>query len=361
MSAKSKFIDTRDIFYNDLAEAFAVGESLHTFLARRRDFLIEHEHTALAGIYSDMIDRMDESGALSHVVGPIMPVNDLMSLRSVDSGLNDESRSRMLVSLAYAVKRKREMKKVLWKAVIGPLIALPIVTMLPLITSFQITVMEELLPPTEWGTFGIIFYWLCYFIRTYCIGIGIAMVCLFALFVWSFENWNNAARSWFDKYPPYSVYRDLSAAGFLGAMAEFMSIKKPLVESLQELMDGASSWMSVRIEQTLENLDERPGDYGNAFNTSMLSPELQLRLATYAERGNASANSSNDAFAEGMMKLGTDGLSHVVDSVEKNAIWLGVGSTVLTVLVILIFSGGNLLVSSTVSDKITQQSEANGR
>lgn len=363
MSAKSKFVNTRDNFYNDLAEAFAAGESLHIFLVRRRDFCIEHGQNGVAAIYDSMIERMDESGELFHVVGPVVPVNDGLSLRSIDSGSSDAERARMLRALAYAIKRKRQMSKILWKAVTGPLIALPIVTILPLIISFQMPVMEDLVPPSKWGVLGGIFYWICYFIRTYCYVIGAALVSGFALFIWSFSNWSGDLRSKFDKYPPYSIYRDLAASGFLSAMAEFMGIRKPLVESLIILKNGATPWMSRRIDKTLENLEERPGDYGYAFATSMLSPELQLRLTTYAERGNSagSADSAgsggNDGFSDGLMKLGTDGLDHVVDSVEKNAVWIGLAATIATVVVIVTFYGGNTLVSSIVSDTLTEEAE----
>ena len=363
MSAKSKFINTRDAFYNDLAEAFEAGESIHTFLIRRRDFSDEHGQMKMAVIYDSMIQRMDESGDLCHVVGPAVPVNDILSLRSVDNGKDDKERARMLGSLAYSIKRKREMSKILRKSVAGPLVALPIVTVLPVIISFQIPNIEDLVPPSQWGFWGEMFYWLCYFIRTYCYAIGAALVCLLVLFIWSFPNWKGKSRSWFDGYPPYSIYRDLSASAFLSAMAEFMSIRKPLVESLEVLKEGASPWMATRIDQILANLDERPGDYGNAFDTSMLSPELQLRLSTYAERGNtsnANSNGSNDGFSDGLMKLGTDGLDHVVDSVEKNSVWIGLAATFVTAAVIVIFVGGNTLVTTTVSDIMTQDAEKQG-
>ena len=92
----------------------------------------------------------------------------------------------------------------------------------------------------------------------------------------------------------------------------------------------------------------------------MLSPELQLRLSTYAERGNtsnANSNGSNDGFSEGLMKLGTDGLDHVVDSVEKNSVWIGLVATFATAAVIVIFVGGNTLVTTNVSNIMTQDAE----
>lgn len=358
MSAAGKFIASRDAFYRDLADAFAASESLYLFLVRRRDFCDEQGQAGLARLYDAMIERMDTAGDLAGILAGVIPADDTLSLLSVDAAADDVERARMLRSLALSIKRKREMKKVLWKAMSGPMVASPVLIVLPLVVSFNMPMYEELLAPSEWGFWGQVFYWLCYGIRNYWYVLAALGVAAGVWFYRSFTQWSGTLRSRFDAHIPYSVYRDTAATGFLTAMAEFMANKTPLIAALEKLKERATPWMAARIQITLDRLEEEPDDYAEAFNTSMLSPELHLRLVTYAERGNARVSESNDAFAEGLIQLGTEGLDHVVDSVEKNAVWLTLVSTFATVLVIIVFYGGNTAIGGLISDTLMKETDA---
>jgi hypothetical protein len=357
MSAVGKFRRTRDGFYRDLADAFEASESLYLFLLRRRDFCAEQGQPAMAHLYESMTERMDTSGDLAHILSDAVPVEDALSLLSIDAAPDDRERARMLRNLALSIKRRREMRKVMWKALSGPMVASPILIVLPLVVSFNMPMYEELLPPAEWGFWGQAFYYLCYAIRVYWYVWAAVLVGAGAWFCRSFASWNGPLRERLDRYVPYSVYRDTAAAGFLTAMAEFMANKTPLVAALDKLKERATPWMAARIQTTLDRLESEPDDYGGAFNTSMLSADLHLRLVTYAERGNARVSDSNDAFAEGLIQLGTEGLDHVVESVEKNAVWLTLVSTAATVLVILVFYGGNTAIGGLISDRMMQDSD----
>jgi type II secretory pathway component PulF len=357
MSAASKFRATRDAFYRDLAEAFAASESLYLFLARRREFCDEQGQSGMAELYEGMIGRMDESSNIADIVGDAVPAEDTLSLLSIDAAENDIERARMLRNLAASIRRRREMTKVLWKALSGPAIAAPIVLVMPVLSAFQMPMYEEMVPPSEWGFWGQIFYWVCYVIRTYWFVIAAGLVAGGVWFHRSFQNWSGPLRSRFDRHLPYSIYRDMAAAGFLTAMAEYMANKTPMVAALEALKERAPPWMAARIEATLDKLEEEPGNYAAAFNSGLLSPELHLRLVTYAERGNSRVSNSNDAFAEGLIQLGTDGLEHVAESVDKNAVWLTLVSTIVTVAVLVVFYGGNTAIGTLISDKFTQEAD----
>lgn len=358
MSAKSKFVKNRDRFYRDLSDAFEASESLFKFLDRRRQFCEDQGQEGIANIYDGMIVRMDESSELAHVIGPIVPAIDVLSLSTVDEAPDDEERARILRGLAYSIKRRNEMRKVLWKAISGPLIAAVVTIGLPLQVAFQLPTWDELVPHTQWGTLGEAFYWLCYAIRHYYVLIGAALVGGLYLFIKSFANWSGDTRSKLDAYLPYSIYRDIAASGFLTALAELMATKKPLIASLETLKERATPWMDARIQKTLDYLDDKPGEYAEAFNTSMLSPDLHLSLVTYAERGNARTIDANDAFSEGLVQLGTDGLDQVVESVERNSVWLSLASTVVVVMVILLFYGGNMYITGVVTDRMQDDANA---
>jgi len=355
MSVKSKFAGNREEFYQDLADAFEASESLYTFLSRRKEFCVEQGWDAQADLYEDMRSRIGLP--LVEIIGDVAPDEDAMSLTTVDQADGDLERARMLRDLAASIKRRRGMNKILWKSLSGPAIALPVVILLPLLVSFQMPLYEELLPHSEWGFFGEAFYWICYVLRTFWYLLAGAGIAAAFWMVQSFRNWRGPLRARLDNHLPYSIYRDVAAAGFLTAMAEYMGNKTPVMAALEELKERATPWMAGHIEETLERLEEKPGDYAYAFDTGLLAPELHLRLVAYAERGNARVSNSNGVFAQGLIQLGTDGLQHVSDRIEKNAVWLSFASTLATIAVLLVFYGGFTAVGGIVADRATEDAE----
>jgi hypothetical protein len=357
MSARSKFKASRDAFYLDLAEAIAAGESLFVFLARRQEFCIEQGQKALAEIYGDMIARMDDHTELAEIVGEAVPAEDALSLATVEKQKDDVERARVLRDLAASIRRRNGIRKILVKAVQGPMLAVPAMILLPLLVSFQLPLFDELLPHAEWGTLLEAFWWVCYVIREYWFVLAALAIGGGVWFARSFRNWCSPLRYKLDNHLPYSLYRDLAAAGFLNAMAEYMTNKTPMIAALEDLESRSSPWMAERIAFMLNWLDDHPGEYAEAFDSGLLSPELHLRLVAYAERGNARVSGSNDAFANGLVQLGTDGMNHVTEKVEKGSGYVTLASTIAVVVVLFVFYGGFNSVSNMVSDHYEQEAE----
>lgn len=230
----------------------------------------------------------------------------------------------------------------------------------PVLVSFQLPMFDELLPHAEWGGLLEAFWWICYAIREFWFVLAALIAGGIAWFVWSFRNWCSPLRYRMDSHLPYSLYRDLSAAGFLNAMAEYMVNKTPMITALEDLEERSSPWMAERIGFTLNWLDERPGEYAEAFNNGLLSPEIHLRLVAYAERGNARVSGANDAFAMGLVQLGTDGMNHVTDRVEKSSGYVTFVSAIAVVVILFVFYGGFNTVANMVSDHYENEADAVG-
>jgi type II secretory pathway component PulF len=356
--AASKFKKTRDQFYRDLAEAFEASENLSTFFQRRVTFCEEQGYVRLAALYIEIDLRLEENSELSYVLAGLVPDTDMLSLASVDSAPDDREKAKRLRTLAVTVRRLSEMNKLVTKAVQSPLIALPVVIGLPVVVATQfMPAYAELIPPAEWNLWGKLLYWVSYAIREgWFVLVALAVSSLWWL-VRSFRRWTGSRRARFDNHLPYSLYRDAVSASFLRALAQKMVDKTPLVVALTELQGQASPWLAWRIQQALDRLDEVPDDYAGAFRSGLLAPDVHLRLVTYAERGNSRVSGANDAFAAGIVQLGTDGLDYVFERVEANAVWIGVASTAATVATVIFFYGGNVSVGNMISEKMKAQSE----
>lgn len=346
--ACDEFNKTRENFYEDLAEAILDKESLRDFLSNLRDFLTQHGQKARAGIFTRMLERMDEEeGRLSHILKTIVPDEDILTLLAIDSITKDKERSAALSFHADTLRKAKKMKATVVKAMMTPIMVTPIVCAFAYIISvFFIPEYEKIAPPSKWPQIGQILYVISVVLRGYGTFIGIGMIAGIVTFVKSFSRWKGPLRSKVDKYLPYKMYRDYNGAKFLVALSSLVNSKLSLAEALELLSSRASPWMSWHIQEILKNMDDHPDDYARAFNTGILSPEIHQRLSTYARRS---------SFSDGLVRLGTDGLVHVHESVEKSSTKVNIIAIFGTVFAIMFFYGGNLMISQAIQKEMKKQ------
>ena len=310
--AKREFNARRESFYTDLAEAIEDSESITLFLSRRRDFFVQQRLTGMRLIYETMLERLDENeGKLSHLLGKVVPPGDLIALSANENAIEDKDRAGGLRSLAWSISRSGLMFGVLRKAVAGPLLASPVIIAFPIFVALVfVPQYESIVSPDQWSLWGRLIYHFSVALRNY--GFFFAIVAPLSLFAFikSFSIWRGRLRRKADRYLPYSLYRDFKSTDFLTALALLTKTNVGIEEALTILGSNASPWLAWHIEQIRANLQDAPDDYAGAFNTGLFSPDIHLRMVTYAERARGN-------FSEGLTRLGTDGLEYVHANVEK--------------------------------------------
>lgn len=350
-NARKAFQKERESFYDDLAEAIGDKENVKDFLTSQQALCRKNGKDGLAKLYGVMLTRMDEEeGKFSHILEPIVPLSDLLSLAAIDQTHADDDRVASFRFLAQNIRNTRMMRATLLKSMITPIVVTPVIIAFALIISlFFVPEYVKVASPDKWPLIGQILYGISYSITNYGILIGAASVALCYGFAWTFPNWTGERRAKWDNYFPYKLYRDYQSANFLVALASLMQAKKTLVEALNLLKEQANPWLTWHIRKILQNLDDTPDDYSSAFDTGVLSTELHMRLSNYARRS---------SFTAGLTRLGTDGINHVRMSVEKSSSKMNLIAIFVTVFVILFFYGGNLMIGSATRKMMMQEVSA---
>jgi toxin co-regulated pilus biosynthesis protein E len=233
------------------------------------------------------------------------------------------------------------------KAMFTPIMVTPVILAFAFIISFYfIPEYEKIAPPSTWPGIGKVLYAISILLRGYGIFILAGLIASIVVFVKSFGMWSGALRAKFDEYLPYKLYRDYNGAKFLVALASLVNSKATLVEALEILSTQCTPWMLWHIQTILANMDDFPDDYARAFNTGILSKEIHLSLSTYARRS---------SFSDGLVRLGTEGLQYVHESVEKSSTKLNIAAIFGTVFVIMFFYGGNLMISQSIQKTMKAQ------
>ncbi|MBK4736084.1 hypothetical protein [Noviherbaspirillum pedocola] len=351
--ARRGFNARRESFYIDLAEAIDDNESITLFFAQRRDFCVAQGLSGMRLIYDTMLLRLNEKeGRLSHVLEPIVPSGDMVSLAANDHAQDDRNRADDLRSLATSITRGRMMFAILRKALAGPAMAAPVIIAFPiLIALFFIPQYEAIAPPSEWGRWGRSLYAFSMLLRTHGVLLAAMAPAGAYAFFKSFSLWRGSLRKRFDRHLPYSLYRDFVGTSFLTALARLTKARVGISEALAILEEKATPWLAWHIGQIRDNLQARPDDYAAAFDTGLFAPDIHLRLVTYAER-------SRGDFSEGLTRLGTDGLVYVHASVERSGSRLTVAALLVAVAVLAYFYGGNTMISRNVSQIVQERTDA---
>ena len=108
---------------------------------------------------------------------------------------------------------------------------------------------EMVLPREQWTGTGASMAVLSDFVNMYLVPSLIAFSFVVLGIVISLPRWTGRTRVFFDKIPPYSIYRLSSGAGFLLAVASMVKAGIPIPETLRILQRSAKPWYKERIIQ----------------------------------------------------------------------------------------------------------------
>ena len=171
---------------------------------------------------------------------------------------------------------------------------------------------EMVLPRTEWTGTGASMATLSDFVNIYLVPTLIAFGVLIFLIVISLSRWTGRARVFFDKLPPYSIYRLSSGAGFLLAVASMVKAGIPIPETLRILQRSAKPWYKERITVTL-------GYVNNGQNLGEALYRSKFDFPDKETVNDLRAYASLDGFDETLEKLGMEWMEESVDKIKAQA------------------------------------------
>lgn len=344
--ALQSFNDIRENFYEDLVEAIRDKETIKVFLLSTQEHYEKNDQKGLANLYGEMLENVGEGGwKISNMMKGIVPDSDMLILTANDNVTSEADQISGFMYLAATIRKMRELKSTVKMALITPMLVFPVLIFFILMIAYLfVPENEKILSHEHWNSNEQILYWISYAVLNYGILIAGGGIFLVLGYIKTFANWTGETRSKMEAIPvlgtPYLIYRNFQAANFLTALASLMKSRLDLVSGLGKLQENATPWMRWHISETLNHLHEFPNDSSGAFNTGLLSPELHMRLTSYERRSN---------FNDGLLRMGTDGMSHVTKEVKSSSMKLNIASLVVTVLSIVALYGTNLSITDTIN------------
>lgn len=331
----------RGQFYRDLADGLRRKVSLRDFLEREesnakilRDSVGVAVMRAIARRYAS-----GDGANLSELFSGIAPRSDQMLLTAVDDAGNKKAFA--LERAAEAVDFQIRGMRTLLKNLITPLVALPIVGAMCLITSDIVVNISRNAPPSVWQGFNGLVRWLAEAINANAIWILAAVGMAVVATIYLLPRWRGPMRLRADKVVGFSLYRDYNAAVVLSALAMMISSGKTLRQALDDLRASASPWLRWQLQRVINSLEENPTDYLAAFSRGLMPPSVRARLASLLD--------STKSFDEALVALGTSEVKRLEENVSISAQAVNYSLTGVLVAVAVTLSIGQMTIASALS------------
>ena len=129
----------------------------------------------------------------------------------------------------------------------------------------------------------------------------------------------------FDKFPPWSLYKNYQASSFLIGLASMLKAGVALNDALKGMMRNASPWMMVHLVKMQAHLKVGGSNYGDALNTGLFDDETAGDIIDYSKL--SSFENAIHIIGEKMVETGVERTNQRME-VAKNAMLFVVAGTV---------------------------------
>jgi type II secretory pathway component PulF len=325
--AKRSFLANRGDLYEMIAANFAEGGSGRVSTMREIFKAWEIREAArknsIALIHRFIVKRLDDGMSFSKAISPFIPKEEVLVIEA------GEASGRLVDALQSSIAQKKagaEINSITTAALSEP--AMGAVTIFgtswfcgSLLWPQLLSVVHE----EHWPGWALpLIYFDVFIARYWQIVIGVFLLAF--LYIWSLPRWTGATRSFFDKIPPWSVYRDRQSASFIGVLGGLLAAGMETDKALQRIERGSSSWMSWHIHRIRRRYAVSGANPMRAFNTGLFSMSI-IDLIEDAAR--------NRSFEDTLIHMSSEALPIIVGKVRSMAIATGMVLSVFTGLIFM--------------------------
>jgi len=317
-------------FYYDIASSLEDRVPLFTTF-RKLESRARTRNPGEALVYMEML-RALSSGSLAKALKNLSPNNELLMIDALQSA-GDKSMAEGLKFLSQTVEKTDAMTAAARKAIRYPLSMLVVFSaMLAGFATQVVPILTGLLPPEKWPLLGRILYSVSQMISNYGLYIALGLVSGFVGFFWSLPRWHGKWRTRFDRFLPYSFYRDFSGAMLVVSLSTLMRSGVSLRSSLDRALLYCTPWMRYHIRQILKTLARaNTANFGEAFKTGLLNQYLEDRVQDASERRNP---------VEAFVRIGTGSIDRIIDEINRSAAKVSTAILMVCGIMLFIMMGG---------------------
>lgn len=320
-------------FYSNLSDALKRKVALRSFLERELSNATMLKLSSQIYMINKIMNRLSSGNGsnLQDMLKNIAPDSDQLMLSSVDNAPGPDQPTALL-RLVEAISFQKRSFITLMQSLATPILAIPIVAAICIITSRIIESIAKDAPSEVWVGFNGYVKTFALFINSNWPYILISFILLAVLIIHQLPRFTGKLRLKIDSWPIFGLYRDYNSAIVLSSMAMLLSSKKGMRESLEQMREKGSPWLKWQINRVINSLENNPSDYMHAFSRGLLSPTILTRIASLLDSANnfeetlVTMGTSEIKRLESNIKVASDGLGWLlIIVIGSAAVFLSIG------------------------------------
>lgn len=129
--------------------------------------------------------------------------------------------------------------------------------------------LEQSVPLEKWNTLQIGVWYFYVAVTDYWYLMLAVVIALTVVINKSLTIWTGNIRFWFDRFPPWSVYRRLQGAAFILNVNAMLSAGIPIETAIRGMVESSTSpWLLERLEAILRNIEAGEKNLGAAMDAT---------------------------------------------------------------------------------------------
>lgn len=264
----------------------------------------------IAAILYEWTDNLSNGDTLAQSLRDWIPEQELSVIEACDvAGRAPEGFLNAITIAEGANKITSSIRSTTFVSLYLVSMMLGIISM---ICIFLVPILKQSVPLEQWTVPQLSIYYLYVFITNYSYFLIVIFALIFYGVMKLLPRWTGDLRFYFDRYPPFSIYKKLYGATFILNVDAMLSSGISIEDALIKMTESSrSEWLKEKMDACLSALSEGEGNLGTALditNFEFPSEEAIIKMQSLFETKNK----------EGSLKrFGEKWLQKTIKSVEK--------------------------------------------
>ncbi len=258
-----------------------------------------------AKVIASWLDEIETGASFSDAIKSWVPPSEHMLIAAGDRGEGLIIGLKQATVMSNAASRS---KGAVIGGVIFPIVLFSMILLLMIMFQAKmVPIFSQLMPVAQWPSSARLLYNISYFISHYLWLVLICVGGLSFLITSTLGSWTRPPREFFDKLPPWSIYRTYQASSFLIGLSSLMKASVANFEALGMMHANASPWMKMHLERMMSAMKLGGSNPGKALDTGLLDKETAGDMEDYSRLS---------SFQDALELMGTRSLEAGVKSIE---------------------------------------------
>lgn len=242
-------------------------------------------HNTIAIAITNWMRSLQSGDSFSTALRGWAPQNELLMLSVGDIANLDQALSN-LVKVVEGIKR---MKEPVVGAVAYPMFLMFLTTLIIYAVGvYMVPPMVSAVPDLVWRGQAKTLVDLSAWVKDNTLLLFLSLPIIFIIISSTLPIWKGKVRAWFDKIPPWSIYRIFVGVSWLMSLAALIKAGTPMSKALRVLRSDASPYLLYRLERTLFFINSGDNLGDALYKTELNFPDKEVigDLQIYSELDN---------------------------------------------------------------------------